>query len=202
MSVRADILSVALAAGLAVSAGAAGAGSLNTISDPSYTLEAPTQSASPWVGGYAGVQLQYFHVIDGAVNRDGNGVMGGAHVGYRGEGGPYIFGVEFEANAVPIQLQSGGTIDFFVAGKGKYAVPIGRLLLGATVGVSVYGTSFGTASGFVYGGSLEYLATDKVSVGLEYLGHNITSYGNPPNPTVPGPTAIAGSVSFRASYKF
>lgn len=167
-------------------------------------------SASPWSGTYVGVQANWFHLLEGALGRSlssagrpGTAANIGVHAGVRGEAGPYILGLEFEANGVGFTLQNGQTVDAHFLAKGKFGVPFGKFLMSASFGPSVYFGSGIHATGFVFGGGVDYMVNDKVTVGIEYLNHKMSGWGAvDARGFVPDPRAEAGTVSLRAGYKF
>lgn len=175
------------------------------------SIEGSVEPSAPrfsWEGYYAGAQVNWFHLIDGTGTRDGTGAMGGVHAGIRGDLGEYTLGFEIEANTVSINLNSGDRVDAYFAGKMKFGVPLGRLHLSATFAPTVYTGTLGTSTGIAYGGGIDYMFDEKWIVGVEYLNHSISGWGTPLPPTTPNnnptqnPSAEAGSVTFRASYKF
>lgn len=209
--IKAGLKRLALAAGLVSCAmgmsAPVHAGSADGVVIIERIIEAPTPRFT-WEGMYAGAQVNWFNFLQGASGRSLSGTNGpgtalnaGVHFGVRGDTGPFIIGLEIDANAIPFRLQNGQTVDGHVLAKAKFGVEFGRFLATASFGPGAY---FGTgidATGLVYGGGVDYMINDKFTVGVEYLNHKMSGWGAP-SAFVPDPRAEGSTISLRAGYRF
>ncbi len=209
--IKAGLKKLALAAGFATCALGVAAPSIAGNAEGVVTIESiiePPASRFTWEGMYAGAQVNWFNFLQGASGRSLSGANGagtalnaGVHFGVRGDAGPFIIGLELDANAIPFRLQNGQTVDGHVLAKAKFGVEFGRLLATASFGPGAY---FGTgidAAGLVYGGGVDYMINDKFTVGVEYLNHKMSGWGAP-SAFVPDPRAEGSTISLRAGYRF
>jgi len=157
--------------------------------------------AQDWTGFYGGTQLQYFFAIEGATNRDGEGVTAGLHAGYRHQYMEFVLGAEIESNFFSFGMNGGNRFENYTAPKLKVGYANGPALVSGIIGLGYYGTNFGQMRGGIFGASVEYMVKDNWSVGVEALYHDIADHGSP-FAFNPNPRGIAGTVGFKTSYNF
>lgn len=135
---------------------------------------APVTYGGDWTGGYVGAQLGYGDVSGGALK--GNGAIGGVHAGYNYDFGTVVVGGEIDYNASNIDLGAGQKLDYLAHLKAKVGYDMGKTLLYVTAGGARAKTSVGTDNGYFGGVGLDYMVTDKISVGGEVLAHRFNSF--------------------------
>lgn len=161
--------------------------------------EAPV--AFDWTGGYIGVQAGYgwSHVdqpyggVGGPIvsdqdDADGNGILGGVHIGYNFQSDSFVYGVEADLEASNIDGDDGGSggdvngfeIDWMGSVRARLGYAMDRTLFYATGGYAfMRGTAYNadvspreedsaTFHGWTLGAGVEYAFTDHVTARLEY----------------------------------
>lgn len=171
-----------------------------------------------WTGLYVGGQIGYGWGSDHASLTSPfiydpsplspGGVIGGAHIGYNLQLGPWVAGIEGDVNGTSIgQTQNGffhsdslstrSDIQGSIRARAGYAID--RVLLFATGGAAfggfqnTYASPFGsdnigrTRSGWTVGGGLEYAITNNWSVQAEYRYSDFGHYNDYPINSFPVP---------------
>ncbi|MGA9216541.1 MAG: outer membrane protein [Methylocella sp.] len=223
------------------------------IAAPAFAADLPSQAPPPvylppppvftWSGLYMGGQIGYAWgsdpidvtvdgVTDAFFNTKPQGVIGGAHLGYNLQIGPWVAGLEGTVDGTSVngtRNSEGGfvTMSTNAAVQGSIRARLGvafdRVLIYGTGGAAFAGItndySVGfpfflqesdtkTRSGWTVGGGLEYAVTDNWSIGAEY---RYSDFGR--SPDYPFPCLTNGNVIFthhltesqvqaRFSYKF
>jgi outer membrane immunogenic protein len=207
----------------------------------------PLQPAYPpaplftWTGLYVGGQIGYGWGSDHAsitnpvfyipYTATPGGVIGGAHLGYNLQLGPWVAGIEGDVNGTSISQSKTGFFlgDTFtertnlqgsIRARAGYAFD--RVLFFATGGAAfggfnnTYATPFGydsvsrTRSGWTVGGGLEYAITNNWSVQAEYRYSDFGHYNDYPVNSFPIPVGATfvqhhftqNQVQVGFSYKF
>ncbi len=161
--------------------------------DPVLAPVVPVVASTDWTGGYAGLQLGYGDVDNAGTS--GDGVIGGAFVGYNYDFGNYVLGGEFDASASDISV-GGIDVDSVYRLKLRAGYDAGPALIYAVAGGANVQTSAGDDSGYVAGLGVDYKVTDRVTVGGEYLYHNFDSFAGT------GASADFNTFSARVAYNF
>ena len=151
---------------------------------------APAPYVSLWSGGYVGAQAGYAwadtditnNSLNG-INDDGDGWLGGAFVGYRGNANKFVYGAEASYDFADVQLDNNnGSID----GLGRLKV-IGGYDLGKTLVYATAGAAYGDGDinnkshadwGWLAGAGVDYMVNDQWSVGAEALYQDFGQFGD------------------------
>ncbi|MBV0911912.1 outer membrane protein [Anianabacter salinae] len=146
----------------------------------------PAPVAAPagvdWSGSYGGVSLGYGTSVTSTAP-SGDGIVGGAFVGYNYDFGNFVVGAETEYQQSGITYGGGaGRIDNFTRLKAKFGVEADRALFYATGGATlangtVNGNSF-SDTGYNVGVGMDYAVTDRWTVGAEALYNRFDDVGN------------------------
>lgn len=164
---------------------------------------APAPYVSLWSGGYVGAQVGYGWadtdisdndvnndgIVDslqntiGAIGEDGDGWLGGAFVGYRGNANKFVYGAEASYDFADVQFDNNaGSID----GLGRLKV-IGGYDLGKTLIYATAGAAYGDGEinnrshadwGWLAGAGVDYMVNDQWSVGAEALYQDFGEFGD------------------------
>lgn len=153
-----------------------------------------------WTGAYVGVQAGYgWSGVDqpwgdvggpiefGQDDADGNGFLGGVHVGYNWQSNSFVFGVEGDIEASNIDGDDGGSggdvngfeFDWMGSLRTRVGYSIDRTLIYATGGYAfMRGTAYNddapreedsaTFHGWTLGAGVEHAFTDNITARLEY----------------------------------
>ncbi len=170
--------------------------------DPVVMTPAPVASPAgyDWSGSYGGVNLGYGNAYTNT-GLQGDGVIGGAQIGYNFDFGNYVLGAETEYQQSGASFGAGaGMVDNFVRVKARAGVETGPALLYATGGLTLAngnlgGTGF-SDTGYAVGVGMDYALTDRWSAGVEALYNQVDN--------VAGTTTDLGAttVSARINYRF
>lgn len=154
--------------------------------------------AETWSGPYGGVQLGYSELdASGASTEDGEGVVGGIHVGYDVDLGSYIVGGELDYDSAGIDLGSGpDSIDAVTRLKVRAGSGAGSTLIYGTAGLALIDSSLGDDSGYFVGAGVGQEFGDNVVLGGEVLFHNFEDVDGS------GVDLEATTLSLRASFRF
>ncbi|GAA6178206.1 outer membrane protein [Sulfitobacter pacificus] len=182
---------------LTVFAGAGGA-LAGSLAEPVVTppVLAPEIVSADWTGAYVGIQLGYGNLNvanqidrdgDGDVDAadetfafggglDGDGAIGGAHIGYMHDFGNFVAGGELDYNAANIDIGTIGELDSVARAKLKLGYDMGQTLVYGVLGaakadINVGGTDF-SENGYVAGFGVDYLVSENVVLGGEVLYHD------------------------------
>ncbi len=160
-------------------------------------LSGPAFSQS-WDGPYGGLQLGYISSeTSGASALDGDGALGGVHVGYDVDLGTYVVGGEVDYDTADLELGGGAaTIDSLTRVKVRAGSDIGDALVYGTVGLAMAETSLGDDNGYILGAGVSQQFTNGWRVGGEVLYHEFEDIDGS------GVDAEATTFSLRASFSF
>ncbi len=166
--------SVALVAAPAFADGHASAASTDVMS---------TANTTDWSGWYAGAQYDF---LDGDASLGGGveGDVSGLFAGYRHDYGDIVVGVEldysvgdFESTVVPGVILD---VDSLMRLGIEVGYDAGPALVYATLGytavdLSLAGVDAGDGDGVYYGLGLDYMVSERVSLGVELLRHDFNN---------------------------
>lgn len=160
-------------------------------------MPTPTQD---WTGGYLGGQLGWgwargdgTNTFDG-VDLDADGVIGGVTGGYRYDFGNWVVGgelqydwsdIEFseiDLGSASIDVDDQGRLSDIWRVKGVAGYDLGRTLVYGSVGWAGATAEIGDESydstGWVVGAGVDYMLTDRFSVGGEVMYHDFGEFGD------------------------
>lgn len=159
---------------------------------------APARLDGDWTGVYGGLQYGGGDVVtDGTNDLDGQGGLGGAHLGYDYDFGQFVLGGAVEYDAGEIKLDSADTLESITRLKARAGLDLGNGLAYLTGGAArATAENLGTSDGGFYGLGYEHKVTDNVTLGAEVLEHTFTDF-NDTNTDLDATTA-----QLRASYRF
>jgi predicted porin len=146
-------------------------------------IETPVVAPAPivsndWTGFYTGLQLGYGDVSSDSGTLDGDNGLYGLHAGYDYDFGDYVIGAELDYDEADIDLGGGaGTLDSITRLKFKGGYDMGNTLLYATAGAAQADTSFGDETGPFIGVGMNYMVTERYTVGAELLHHTFDDVG-------------------------
>lgn len=165
------------------------------------TQAAPLNYGGDWTGAYAGIQLGYGDVGTTGGALDGDGAIGGAHVGYNYDFGNYVLGAELDHNISNIDLgAAAGELDSVTRLKGKVGYDAGRTLyygvLGAAHAEATVGGAGLSESGYLVGLGADYMLTDNIVLGGDVIYHDFGDFDGS------GVEVDATTVQARLSFKF
>ncbi|MEY8881519.1 outer membrane protein [Donghicola sp. XS_ASV15] len=196
------IKTAALTSIIALSAAPVLAGSLT----PPPTEPAPVVVSEPvavdgnWTGFYGGIQAGGGKVTtdEGAVDLDGNGGLGGVHLGYDYDFGKYVLGAGVEYDAGNIELDDNAdALQDVTRLKLKAGYDMGQGLPYLTAGAAAANfEEAGYNEGGFVGLGYEHKVTDSVTVGGEVLRHRFIDMDDT------NMDADATTAQVRMSYRF
>jgi opacity protein-like surface antigen len=149
--------------------------------DPVIVAPAPPPSLD-WTGLYAGGQLGWGWasiVESGDPDIDGDGYVGGVHIGYNRDFGTFVAGIELDYNLANIEFDdpTEPTIDRLARLKLRAGFDMGQTLIYAAAGIARAEADDGTSgSGNVYGIGIDHRFSDRWSAGAEYLRHDFDDF--------------------------
>jgi outer membrane immunogenic protein len=165
-------------------------GPVEPVEYPAVAAPAPVMSTSDWSGGYVG--LQFDTITSGDLTQslatfDVDGNLYGLTAGYRRDFGRFVLGgeIDYMVGDGDITEASGAVtaVDFDRLTRlgAEFGYDMGRALVYGTAGIADIKISIPTgslkSSGYFYGAGMDFLATDRVSVGLEVLRHQFDDFG-------------------------
>lgn len=143
----------------------------------------PPPPASDWTGLYAGAQLGWGWasiVESGDPDIDGDGYVGGVHLGYNQDFGRIVAGIELDYNLAKIEFDNDdpdATINSLARLKLRAGYDAGSTLFYAAAGVAQAEAEGGASgSGHLYGLGLEHRFSPRWSGGVEYLVHDFNDF--------------------------
>lgn len=192
------------ASALALAAGAVQAGNLDPAPADPVVTPPPTPVVSPtanWTGPYGGVQLGYGFADTNLANVDGNGIVGGAHLGYDYDFGDYFMGVEGDFDFAGIDLTgNAGSLDSVGRLKLRGGFDTGPALVYATGGAAYANATLGGTGrsdwGWFGGVGMAYGVTENMTIGGEVLYHGFNDFDGT------GIDVNATTITARASWRF
>jgi len=154
--------------------------------------------AETWSGPYGGVQLGYSELdASGSSTEDGEGLVGGIHVGYDVDLGSYIVGGELDYDSAGIDLGPGpDSIDAVTRLKVRAGSGAGSTLIYGTAGLALIDSSLGDDSGYFVGAGVGQEIGNNLVLGGEVLFHNFDDVDGS------GVDLEATTLSLRASFRF
>lgn len=150
--------------------------------DPVVMAPSPPPSLD-WTGLYGGAQLGWGWasiVESGDPEIDGDGFVGGLHLGFNQDFGSIVAGIELDYNIAKIEFDSGdpdATINALAHLKLRAGFDTGSTLLylaGGVVRAEAEGGASGT--GPFYGLGIEHRFSPRLSGGAEYLVHSFDDF--------------------------
>ncbi|OWU71304.1 hypothetical protein ATO2_03385 [Roseovarius sp. 22II1-1F6A] len=130
-----------------------------------------------WTGGYVGGQLGYGDLnSDDFDDEDTDGGIYGLQAGYDYDFGQFVLGGELAVDGTSIETDSGAEIDSITRLGARAGADLGQTLVYGALGAAQASTDFGTDTGYYFGGGVEYMVTDSVSVGGEVLSHRFDDF--------------------------
>jgi outer membrane immunogenic protein len=146
----------------------------------------PVAATSDWTGAYAGLQLE---MLDGSAALGGgfDGDTFGLFGGYRHDFGSFVLGGEIDYMNGQLS-QAGGSgsldIDSLVRIGLEAGFDAGPALIYGTVGMAMLDVSVGPvsrdANGTFFGIGVDYLLSDRVTLGAEILRHDFSDFADIP----------------------
>ncbi|MFV0493207.1 MAG: outer membrane protein [Pseudorhodobacter sp.] len=188
----------ALALGTALSAPAFAGGLVEPVEEPILIAAAPN---GDWTGFYVGGQLGYGNVDTSVTGVDGDGLLGGLHLGYRYDWGTFVGGVELAYDWANIDLDTTpAEVDNIAALKLIGGYDMGNSLIYATVGaahgkIKAPGAS-ASDNGWLIGAGWDYQFTSNWILGTEVTYSKFNDFGNSGN------DVDSFAVKVKASYRF
>lgn len=193
----------ALVSVLALAAGTAHAGNLapppmEPEVAPPAVVPAPV---SDWTGPYAGLQLGWGSADTNIAGVDGNGLVGGGHVGYDFDFGSLVLGGEADFDFTDLSL-NGGLVRLDNIGRLKLrgGIDAGPALIYGTGGAAYSGASIAGVNrsdwGWVVGAGMAYRVTDSFTLGGEVTYQKFSNYD------ATGVDVEATTLTARASWRF
>lgn len=164
--------------------------------EPVVTTPAPVYTAgTDWTGGYVGGQLGYGNFdVDGVEN---DGAVYGVQGGYDYDFGSFVLGGEVDYSGAEDGVLDGTDLNSMTRLKMKAGYDAGPALLYGVVGAAFADSEAqGSDNGIVYGVGADYMVTDTVSVGAEYLYHEFDDFNGS------GSDINAGTLAARVNYRF
>ncbi|MDP3196534.1 outer membrane protein [Tabrizicola sp.] len=211
------IASLALTAVIGSAAASHAGGPLAVETDPAPAAEFAPLAVHDWSGAYIGLGYgksrgsQATATTTGAVFDFNSGSVAGFHLGYLFQSGNLVYGAELarltynDVNFVGAPIfQMETTTDL----KGRLGYAWNRLEVHGILGYSTgeFGSSLPAVSasyspkGASYGLGLDYAATERVSIGVEYLARRMQ--GDRPNPTASDVDFDMNTLSLRVGLSF
>ncbi|MEM7615950.1 MAG: outer membrane beta-barrel protein [Pseudomonadota bacterium] len=159
----------------------------------------PAPIGVDWTGFYVGGQAGYgFGDVEGT---DFDGFLGGLQAGYNYDFGSYVLGAEVDYNFGELDLDGdAGSIDQIGRFKVKAGYDAGRALIYGTAGAAFADADIGgddlSDIGWTVGAGIDYLVTDNIIAGVEYLYHNFDDFDDS------GSDVDANTIAAKVSYRF
>ena len=170
---------------------------------PDPVVAAPLVTPAPdldWSGFYAGGQLGWAwargegtNTFEG-VDLDADGVIGGVTTGYRHDLGNWVLGGELqydwadtefsdvEIGDTPIDLDDEGGLNDIWRVKGIAGYDLGRTLVYGSAGLAGASVEIGDdgydSTGWLVGAGVDYMLTDRFTVGGEVMYHDFDEFGD------------------------
>ncbi|MFP7570572.1 outer membrane protein [Marivita sp. S2033] len=155
---------------------------------------APAQIGGNWTGGYGGLSLGKAWVEDD--NFDDSEMVYGVHGGYDYDFGSFVLGGELDYQTGEDLNLGAEDVDDVVRLKMRAGYDLDRTLVYGVVGAAQLNTDNFDDTGWVAGLGAEYLVTDNVSLGAEYLYHQFDDFDDTGN------DIDADTFSLRANFRF
>ncbi len=168
-----------LAAGAALAAGPALAGSIGTpVKEPPLAPVAPAVDPGPdWTGFYGGAQIGYGDVDANVPGVSGDGAIGGLTFGYDYDFGNWVVGGGIDYDWADISVTPVNSLDNIFRAKLRGGYKIGDGLVYATGGYANADISgAGDDDGYFIGGGYEHMIAENISLGGEVLYHEFDNF--------------------------
>ncbi|MGR3496719.1 outer membrane protein [Citreimonas sp.] len=189
---------IILSSTMIVTAGAAFAGSPTPTMPEPAPMQPPVVVQQPmgtdWTGAYAGLSFGSARV-DAADDEETSG-MYGVHAGYDYDFGSFVLGGELEYSSLNDLEVGGADVDSVTRLKLRAGADLGQFMVYGTAGAARVDTSIGEETGPVGGLGVEYMATDNLTIGAEYLAHRFEDIDDT------DVDADADTISLRGSFRF
>jgi opacity protein-like surface antigen len=155
---------------------------------------APMNLGGDWTGAYGGLSLGSAWVEDD--DFDDSEMIYGVYGGYDYDFGQFVLGGELDYQTGEDLSLGGNEVDDIVRLKARGGYDLGRTLVYGVLGAAQLNLDDGDDTGWVAGLGAEYLVTDNVSLGAEYLYHQFDDFDDTGN------DIDADTLSLRASFRF
>lgn len=155
---------------------------------------APMQLGGDWTGPYGGLSLGQAWVEDD--DNDDSEMIYGVHGGYDYDFGQFVLGGELDYQTGDSLNLGAEDVDDVVRLKMRAGYDLNRTLVYGVLGAAQLNTDNFDDTGWVAGLGAEYLVTDNVSVGAEYLYHQFDDFDDT------GLDIDADTLSLRANFRF
>jgi opacity protein-like surface antigen len=178
-------------------AGSAFAGGMDTVTPepaPTQPVVIDTPVGVDWTGPYAGLSFGSAQID--ANGDDETGGTYGVHAGYDYDFGSFVLGGELEYSGLDDFDVGGAEVHSVARAKLRGGADLGQVMLYGTAGVARVDTSIGEETGPVGGVGIEYMATERFSIGAEYLAHRFEDIDGT------GVDADADTLTLRGSLRF
>jgi opacity protein-like surface antigen len=153
---------------------------------------APAPAAgTDWTGAYAGLQAENGNatILGGPPDPEFDGTFLGVFGGYRYDFGTWVLGgeIDYVTGELTSAIPAGSVDDLLRAGV-ELGFDAGQALFYGTAGWARVGLTDPVGAtdndGYFYGVGMDYLVTDRITVGFELLWHDFDEVGNPPPATM------------------
>lgn len=173
------------------------AGGMGTVTEEPVIVQpapAPVALGGDWTGAYGGLSLGKAWVEDD--NFDDSDMVYGLHGGYDYDFGRFVLGGELDYQTGDDISLGGEDFDDILRLKMRAGYDLDRTLVYGVLGGAQLNTDNFDDTGWVAGVGAEYLVTDNVSVGAEYLYHKFDDFDDT------GVDLDADTLSLRANFRF
>lgn len=164
----------------------------------------PVATRIDWTGPYIGVQLGngWLSFEDDGIETEADDLLYGVHAGYNFDFGNFVLGGEIDHDQADIAIDDVASLDNVTRAKLRAGVGFGQALVYGTAGAAHANATIGGVSesdtGYFYGAGVQYMLTDRVSIGGEVLQHEWGDFGG----VVPDGDVSATTLSARVSMRF
>lgn len=165
------------------------------------TQAQPVFAGTDWTGFYVGGQIGYGQV-DTSIGIEGDGILGGVHLGYMWDFGSTVIGAELDYDTAELELDAGaGTIDDVTRLKLRAGYDLGNgALLYGTLGMAQAGATLGGIdrddTGWLAGAGAAFDLGGGWVAGGELLYHQFDDYDST------GIDVDVTTLTARVSYRF
>lgn len=164
----------------------------------------PVATRIDWTGPYIGVQLGngWLSFEDDGIETEADDLLYGVHAGYNFDFGNFVLGGEIDHDQTEIAIDDFNSLDNITRAKLRAGVGFGQALVYATAGAAHANATIDDLSysdtGYFYGAGVQYMLTDRVSIGGEVLQHEWGDFDE----ALPTGDVSATTLSARVSMRF
>lgn len=153
-----------------------------------------------WSGFFVGAQIGYGWSETDPFDLEGDGIIGGGHIGYNHDFGNFVVGAELDYDVTDFEYLPDTSVDGVGRAKLRLGADLGRTMIyGTGGGAWAHGEILGDDVddfGYFVGAGVNFAATDNIIIGGEYLFHQFEDVDDT------GIDIDAHTFTVRASYKF